>query len=68
MNWRELARLCEADGWAFDRQHGSHSVYVKDGVPRPIVIPRHRGDLPRFVVSNIKRQLAEARNKGRKPQ
>ncbi|MCY4509003.1 MAG: type II toxin-antitoxin system HicA family toxin [Acidobacteria bacterium] len=67
MKWRELARLCEADGWAFDRQHGSHRVYVKDGVPRPIVIPRHQGDLPRFVVSNIKRQLAESRRERRKP-
>ena len=66
MKWRELARLCEADGWSFDRQRGSHRVFVKDGVPRPIVIPGHQGDLPRFVVSNVKRQLAEARSEGRK--
>ncbi len=40
MNSRELARLCEADGWTFDRQKGSHMVYVKEGVPRPIVVPK----------------------------
>jgi predicted RNA binding protein YcfA (HicA-like mRNA interferase family) len=68
MNSRELAKLCEADGWTFDRQKGSHMVYVKEGVPRPIVVPERRGDVEPFVVSLIKRQLAEARRRPPKPQ
>ena len=67
MNSRELAKLCEAEGWTFDRQKGSHMVYVKDGVPRPIIIPKRRGDVEPFVVSLVKRQLGEARRRRRRP-
>ena len=67
MNSRELAKLCEAEGWTFDRQKGSHMVYVKEGVPRPIIIPKRRGDVEPFVVSLVKRQLGEARRGRRRP-
>ena len=35
-------------------------VYVKDGTARPIVIPAGRKDLPKYVVSNVRRQIRSA--------
>lgn len=40
VHWRRLVRIFEAVGFRRDRQRGSHIVMVKDGVSRPVVIPR----------------------------
>ena len=47
----------EADGFCFDRQEGSHRIYVKIGVPRPLVIPTYRA-VPVFVIQNLLRTRA----------
>ena len=41
MKARELVKLVESEGWVFDRQKGSHMVFVKEGTLRPLVIPNH---------------------------
>jgi predicted RNA binding protein YcfA (HicA-like mRNA interferase family) len=33
------------------RQKGDHLVYVKDGVPRPLVIPK-RENIPVFIIKD----------------
>lgn len=43
--------MFEADGFTIDHHHGSHIVMVKDGVPRPVVIPKKR-DVARFIIAN----------------
>lgn len=40
VDWRRLVKIFEAVGFRMDRQRGSHIVMVKDGVSRPVVIPR----------------------------
>ena len=57
---RELAKEVEEAGWRCERSKGSHMVYVKDGTARPIVIPAGRKDLPKYVVSNVRRQIRSA--------
>lgn len=54
---QELARACVKLGWQFDRQSGSHVVFVKPGEPRPIVIPDGRKEVAKFIVRNICKQL-----------
>ena len=58
---RDLAKEVEKQGWRLDRTKGSHNVYVKNGAARPIVIPADRKDLPKYVVSNVRRQIRSGR-------
>lgn len=39
---REARRAFERDGWAFNRQRGSHMVLTKRGIPVNLSIPDHR--------------------------
>ena len=39
---RKAARAFERGGWTFDRQKGSHMIYVKAGVRVNLSIPDHR--------------------------
>ncbi|MBI4719446.1 MAG: type II toxin-antitoxin system HicA family toxin [Planctomycetes bacterium] len=40
---REVIRVAEKLGFAFDRQKGSHAVYVRSSDMRRLVIPVHKG-------------------------
>lgn len=40
---RDLVRVAESLGFAFDRQRGSHAVYYRASDGRRIVIPMHAG-------------------------
>lgn len=44
-------------GCTFVRQKGSHRIFTRAGLKRPIVVPYHSGDLPTFVVRNNLRLL-----------
>jgi predicted RNA binding protein YcfA (HicA-like mRNA interferase family) len=39
---REVIRVAEQVGFAFDRQKGSHAVYLRVSDRRRLVIPVHR--------------------------
>jgi len=56
VNWKDLIRVCEEEGYAFDRQKGDHYIMAKPGSPRPVVIPRKR-DLKEDIVLRIARTL-----------
>ena len=43
-------------GCTFKRQKGSHKVYWRDDLLRPIIIPNYDA-VPVFIVKNILRQL-----------
>jgi len=51
ISYRKLAKVFELDGFKLDRQKGSHLIYVKEGIPRPVIIPMY-GRIPVFVVKN----------------
>ena len=40
---REVIRVAEKLGFAFDRQKGSHAVYLRASDKRRLVIPMHKG-------------------------
>lgn len=40
---REVIRVAEKLGFAFDRQRGSHAVYLRVADHRRLVIPVHKG-------------------------
>jgi predicted RNA binding protein YcfA (HicA-like mRNA interferase family) len=40
---REVIRVAEKLGFAFDRQRGSHAVYLRSADHRRLVIPVHKG-------------------------
>ncbi len=40
---REVIRVAEALGFKFDRQKGSHAVYIRMSDKRRLVIPVHKG-------------------------
>ena len=40
---REVVRVAESIGFVFDRQRGSHAVYVRSTDSRRIIIPMHGG-------------------------
>lgn len=40
---RDVIRVAEKLGFAFDRQKGSHAVYLRASDKRRLVIPVHKG-------------------------
>jgi predicted RNA binding protein YcfA (HicA-like mRNA interferase family) len=40
---RDVVRVAEQVGFAFDRQKGSHAVYLRVSDRRRLVIPVHKG-------------------------
>ena len=54
IDWRRLEELFLRSGFRFVRQEGSHRSYVRDGTPRPVVIPTYK-EVPVFVIrANLK--------------
>ena len=49
VDWRTLERVFLAAGFRFARHEGSHRSYVREGVPRPIVIPTY-AEVPVFII------------------
>jgi predicted RNA binding protein YcfA (HicA-like mRNA interferase family) len=40
-SWKVLVKIFEADGFIKNRISGDHIVLVKNGVARPVVIPKY---------------------------
>ena len=51
VHWRDLEKVFLACGFRFARQEGSHRSYVREGNPRPIVIPTYV-DVPVSIIRN----------------
>ena len=61
LDWTELKKLCESEGCKFDRQKGSHYIMTKEGLQRPVVIPKRRG-LKEDIVLSIGKTLGLTRD------
>ena len=59
-DWRTLVRVFEADGFTRDRTTGSHVVFSKPGVARPIVIPKY-ADIGLDIIGNNMRTAGMSR-------
>jgi len=56
LKWKEFEKFLLLVGCRFVRQKGSHRIYEKDGLSRPIVLPVYKS-LPIFVIKNNLRIL-----------
>jgi len=56
INWKKFERFILFVGCHFERERGDHRLYCRDGLKRPVVIPR-KGDLPIFIIRNNLRVL-----------
>jgi predicted RNA binding protein YcfA (HicA-like mRNA interferase family) len=60
IHWKEFERFLLSVGCEFTREKGDHRVYWKDGIKRPIIIPRDIS-LPAFIILNNLRVLGISR-------
>ena len=61
IHWKEFEKFLFCVGCEFKREKGDHRVYWKDGIKRPIVIPRDTS-LPAFIILNNLRVLGISRD------
>jgi len=54
VHWKQLERVFLVAGFRFVRQEGSHRSYVKEGIARPIVIPRYTEVPITIIRSNLR--------------
>lgn len=59
---RELARILEKAGFILKRTTGSHYIYYKKGVRRPVSIPFHAKNLPAGTQRAILREAGLTRD------
>jgi len=60
ISWKKFEKFLLAVGCEFKREKGDHRVYWKDGIKRPIVIPRD-SSLPAFIILNNLKVLGVSR-------
>ena len=56
ISWQEFEKFLFFVGCHFEREKGDHRVYWREGLFRPIIIPREK-DLPVFIIKNNLRTL-----------
>jgi len=54
--WQDLEKFVLAEGCEFVRQQGSHRVYWRADLVRPVIVPCYRA-VPVFIIRNTLRQL-----------
>ncbi len=54
VSYRKLVRILELEGFALARERGDHMVFTKEGILRPVVVPRYDA-LPIFIIKNVLR-------------
>jgi len=60
IHWKEFEKFLFKVGCVLKREKGDHRIYWKNGMKRPIVIPRDTS-LPAFIVSNNLKLLGVSR-------
>lgn len=56
VHWKVLTCIFEKAGYTFDRQRGSHIVYIKSDNPRSVPLPKHdaiQKELIRALINEI---------------
>jgi predicted RNA binding protein YcfA (HicA-like mRNA interferase family) len=62
VSYRLLRKVFEADGFRLVREQGDHMVFTKEGVIRPVVIPRYDA-VPVFIIKNNLRSAGMSRER-----
>ena len=53
VHWKKFESFLIANGCEFKRQKGSHKIYWKKGLKRPIIIPRDTQLPPMVILNNL---------------
>lgn len=61
ISWKEFEKFLLKIGCKFKREKGDHRIYWKEGIKRPIVIPRDTS-LPAFIILNNLKVLGISRD------
>ena len=61
IHWKEFERFLISVGCTFKREKGDHRVYWKEGIKRPVIVPRD-AELPPFIVLNNLKVLGISRD------
>ena len=56
IHWKRFEKFLLFVGCRFERESGDHRIYWRDGIVRPVVIPREK-NLPIFIIKNNLRVL-----------
>ena len=56
IHWKKFEKFLLYVGCEFKREKGDHRIYVRNGLARPLVIPRD-SQLPVFIIRNNLRVL-----------
>lgn len=59
---KQLVKVFEADGFRLVREQGDHMVLTKEGVIRPVVIPKYAA-VPVFIIKNNLRSAGISRDR-----
>lgn len=62
VHYKVLVRIFEAEGFQLARQRGDHLAYTKEGILRPVIIPK-RTQVPVFIISNNLRTAGISRER-----
>lgn len=62
VHWQRLECVFLKAGFKFERESGSHRLYSKKGVPRPIVIPKY-DEVGRDIINSNCRSAGISRDK-----
>ena len=54
VHWKVLECIFLKYGFKYDRTHGSHNAYVKDGLSRPVIIPMYKEIDKEIILSNMR--------------
>lgn len=54
VHWKVLECIFQKAGFVFERQEGSHRSYVREGVPRPVIIPTYKEIDVDIIKSNMR--------------
>jgi len=61
IHWKEFEKFLLKVGCEFKREKGDHRVYWKNGLKRPIIVPRDTA-LPAFIILNNLKVLKISRD------
>jgi len=54
VHWKILECIFLKDGFIFDRQDGSHRIYTKKSIIRPLIIPTYKSIGIDIIKSNLR--------------
>lgn len=56
MTFREIEKMIITKGWYYHHANGSHYIYKHKEKRGNVIIPNHKGDIPKGTLNNILKQ------------